>query len=63
MIDAYQHGGNVALDAERNCIYGTTRYNNGGVPDNFGNHFIVEFDKPIVESEQTRMLAHMSVSI
>jgi len=50
VIDAYQHGGNVALDAERNCIYGTTRYNNGGVPDNFGNHFIVEFDKPIVES-------------
>ena len=50
VIDAYQHGGNVALDAERNCIYGTTRYNNGGVPDNFGNHFIVEFDKPIVEA-------------
>ena len=50
VIDAYQHGGNVALDAERNCIYGTTRYNNGGVPDNFGNHFILEFDKPIVES-------------
>ena len=50
VIDAYQHGGNVALDAGQNCIYGTTRYNNGGVPDNFGNHFIVEFDKPIVES-------------
>lgn len=50
VIDAYQHGGNVALDAEHNYIYGTTRYNNGGVPDNFGNHFIVEFDKPIVES-------------
>ncbi len=50
VIDAYQHGGSIAWDKEKNCIYGTTRYNNGGVPDNFGNHFIVEFDKPVVES-------------
>lgn len=49
VVDAYQHGGNVALDKENNRIYGTARYNNGGVPDNFGNHFIVTFDKPIAE--------------
>lgn len=50
VVDAYQHGGTVALNVEQNYIYGSTRYNNGGVPDNFGNHFIVEFDKPIAES-------------
>lgn len=49
VVDAYQHGGSVALDKEKNCIYGITRYNNGGVPENFANYFIVEFDKPIVE--------------
>ncbi|WP_418698075.1 GH92 family glycosyl hydrolase [Bacteroides sp.] len=50
VVDAYQHGGNVIVDKEQNRIYGTTRYNNGGVPDNFGNYFLVEFDKPIVEA-------------
>lgn len=50
VVDAYQHGGSITLDKEKNCIYGITRYNNGGVPDNFGNHFIVEFDKPVIES-------------
>jgi len=50
VVDAYQHGGNVAFDKEKNCIYGITRYNNGGVPENFGNHFIVEFDKPVEEA-------------
>lgn len=50
VVDAYQNGGNVTFDKEKNCIYGTTRYNNGGVPENFGNHFIVEFDKPVVEA-------------
>ena len=50
VVDAYRHDGNLAWDKEKNCIYGITRYNNGGVPDNFGNHFIVEFDKPVVEA-------------
>lgn len=50
VVDAYQNGGNITFDKEKNCIYGTTRYNNGGVPENFGNHFIVEFDKPVVEA-------------
>lgn len=50
VVDAYQNGGCVMLDKEKNCIYGVTRYHNGGVPDNFGNYFIVEFDKPVSES-------------
>lgn len=50
VVDAYQNGGSVMLDKEKNCIYGVTRYHNGGVPDNFGNYFIVEFDKPVSES-------------
>lgn len=50
VVDAYQHGGSVVWDKEENCIYGITHYNNGGVPENFANYFIIEFDKPVVES-------------
>lgn len=50
VIDAYQHGGTVAIDKEHNRICGVTRYNNGGVPRNFGNYFIVEFDHPIADA-------------
>lgn len=50
VVDAYQHGGSVVWNKEENCIYGITHYNNGGVPENFANYFIIEFDKPVVES-------------
>ncbi|WP_297642132.1 GH92 family glycosyl hydrolase [uncultured Bacteroides sp.] len=49
VVDAYQHGGSLTVDREKNRICGITRYNNGGVPQNFGNYFIVEFDHPILE--------------
>ena len=50
VIDAYRKDGSVTVDRENNRICGVTRYNNGGVPENFGNYFVVEFDKPMVEA-------------
>ena len=51
VIDAF-HRGNfpeapyVRVDAARNRIIGYTTRNSGGVPSNFKNYFVVEFDKP-----------------
>lgn len=53
VVDAYGHGGTVEVDSVGGRIYGVSRYNNGGVPDNFGNYFLVEFDKPMVETGKT----------
>lgn len=50
VVDAYGQGGTVQADKEACRICGVSRYNNGGVPDNFGNYFVVEFDKPLVEA-------------
>lgn len=47
ILDAYSGGNGVNIDVERRRITGYTKYNNGGVPTNFSNYFIVEFDKPI----------------
>ena len=49
VVDAYGHGGTVRVDSVNRCVYGVSRYNNGGVPDNFGNYFLVEFDRPMIE--------------
>lgn len=51
VIDAF-HKGNfnenpyIKIDAENNRIIGYTTRNSGGVPDNFKNYFVIEFDKP-----------------
>lgn len=51
VVDAF-HKGNfkeapyVKIDKEHNRIVGYTTRNSGGVPDNFKNYFVVEFDKP-----------------
>ena len=50
VVDAYGHGGTVRVDSINRRVYGVSRYNNGGVPDNFGNYFLVEFDKPLTEA-------------
>lgn len=47
VVDAYGYGGTVSVDSVSGCVYGVSRYNNGGVPDNFGNYFVVAFDQPI----------------
>lgn len=46
VIDAFDKGSYVKVIPEENKIIGYTTKNSGGVPDNFKNYFIIEFDKP-----------------
>lgn len=46
VIDAFDKGSQIRVIPEKNRIEGYTRRNSGGVPSNFKNWFVVEFDKP-----------------
>ncbi|MCD8071938.1 MAG: GH92 family glycosyl hydrolase [Alistipes sp.] len=46
VVDAFDEGSFVEIQPDKNRIVGYTTKNNGGVPDNFRNWFIVEFDRP-----------------
>lgn len=46
VVDAFDNGSSVTVIPEQNKIIGYTTKNNGGVPENFRNYFVIEFDKP-----------------
>lgn len=46
IIDAFDRGSYVKIIPAENKIVGYTTRNSGGVPDNFKNYFVIEFDKP-----------------
>lgn len=46
VIDALDNGSSIEIHPDKNRITGYTTKNNGGVPDNFRNYFVVEFDRP-----------------
>lgn len=46
VIDAFNDGSSVTVDAGNRRITGYTTKNSGGVPDNFKNYFVIEFDTP-----------------
>ena len=46
VVDAFDCGSSIRIIPEENKIIGYTTRNSGGVPDNFKNYFVVEFDKP-----------------
>lgn len=46
VIDAFDKGSYIKIIPSENKIIGYTTKNNGGVPDNFKNYFVVVFDKP-----------------
>ncbi len=46
LVDAYDDGSSVTILPAQNKIVGYTTKNTGGVPENFRNYFVVEFDKP-----------------
>lgn len=46
VIDAFNDGSSVTVDAANRRITGYTTKNSGGVPDNFKNYFVIEFDTP-----------------
>ena len=46
IVDAFDNGSSVTVIPEENKIVGYTTKNNGGVPENFKNYFVLEFDRP-----------------
>ncbi len=48
MLDAFDKGSMVKIIPEERKIIGYNRNNHGGVPDNFHNYFVAEFDKDFV---------------
>ena len=46
VVDAFDKGSSIQVLPEKNTIIGYTTKNSGGVPDNFKNFFIIQFDKP-----------------
>lgn len=48
VLDAFPGGSSVEVIPGENKIVGVSRFNHGGVPKNFGNYFVIEFDQPFV---------------
>ena len=46
VVDAFDNGSFVKVIPSENKIIGYTTKNSGGVPANFKNYFVLEFDKP-----------------
>ena len=46
VVDAFDKGSYIKVIPEENKVVGYTTKNSGGVPDNFKNYFVIEFDKP-----------------
>ncbi|MDE5942035.1 MAG: GH92 family glycosyl hydrolase, partial [Muribaculaceae bacterium] len=46
VVDALDNGSSVTVDKAARRITGYTTKNSGGVPDNFKNYFVIEFDRP-----------------
>ena len=46
VVDPFDAGSSVTIIPAENKIVGYTTKNSGGVPENFKNYFVIEFDKP-----------------
>ena len=46
VVDAFDKGSEVTLLPDQRRIIGYTTRNSSGVPENFRNYFVIEFDKP-----------------
>lgn len=46
VADAFDGGSHIRIVPEENKIVGYTTRNSGGVPDNFRNYFVIQFDQP-----------------
>ena len=44
LLDAFEKGSKVEIIPEQRKIIGYSRYHHGGVPDNFHNYWVAEFD-------------------
>ena len=46
VVDAYDQGSHIEVIPEQRMIKGYTTRNSGGVPENFRNYFVIQFDRP-----------------
>ena len=46
IIDAFNKGSEIMIYPDQKKIIGIAKNNSGGVPDNFANYFIIEFNTP-----------------
>lgn len=51
VIDAFDNGSYIRIDAEKGIVTGYTTKNSGGVASDFKNYFVVEFDTPFASAE------------
>lgn len=51
VVDAFDKGSYIKVIPEKNTVVGYTTRNSGGVPDNFCNWFVIEFDTPFASAE------------
>lgn len=51
IVDAFDGGSRVEVDASRKVVTGYTVKNSGGVPDNFRNYFVIQADHDFTLSE------------
>ena len=45
IVDAFDNGSSISIDKAKRTITGYTVKNNGGVPANFRNYFVIAFDR------------------
>lgn len=50
VIDAFDKGSAIKIDKNNKRITGYSTRNSGGVPGNFKNYFVIEFDKPFSDA-------------
>jgi predicted alpha-1,2-mannosidase len=48
VVDAFDKGSYIKIIPSENKIVGYTTRNSGGVPENFKNYFVLQFDKPFL---------------
>lgn len=60
VIDAFDKGHSVRIGENR--LTGVSTHNHGGVPDNFANYFVVEFDRPFEYVENMDSIAIVGFS-
>ncbi len=51
LVDAFDQGSYIKLIPSENKVIGYTTRNSGGVPENFKNYFVIEFNKPFAKSD------------
>jgi predicted alpha-1,2-mannosidase len=49
ILDAFSKGSSVTIFPDKQKVIGYAKNNSGGVPENFANYFVMEFDQPFEE--------------